>query len=292
MKDQNVRQPKIGLVLEGGAMRGLFTAGVLDVLMENGIMPDGAVGVSAGAVFGCNLKSGQIGRAIRYNKKYCKDPRYASFRSLIKTGDYYGAEFCYHTLPNELDPWDKEAYQKSPLVFYVTATDVLTGEAVYHRCDTGDEADIMWMRASASMPLFSKPVDIDGRLLSDGGTADSIPLRFMEEKGYLKNIVVLTQPKGFIKKANPFLPLIRVFLRKYPALIKALEHRPEHYNETLTYIEQKEKAGEIFVLRPPQALGVRAVDHDPSQLERVYQLGRATAERDLNALQNFLNRQK
>ena len=188
---------KIGLVLEGGAMRGMYTAGVLDVLMENEITVDGAIGVSAGACFGCNYKSRQIGRSIRYNLKYCRDPRYISIRSLLFSGDIYNAKFCYEELPVHLDPFDVEAYQKNPTEFYVVATDVNTGKAVYQRLDKGDGDDIQWIRASASMPLVSRIVKIGEQELLDGGIADSIPFEWFVANGYEKNIVVLTQPKGY-----------------------------------------------------------------------------------------------
>ena len=133
---------RTGLILEGGAMRGLFTCGVIDVFMENGIDFDGAVGISAGAVFGCNYKSRQIGRPRRYNEKYCRDKRYCSIRSLITTGDLYGADFCYRLLPDELDPFDREAFKNDPMEFYVGATDVKTGECVFHTCSDGEDADM------------------------------------------------------------------------------------------------------------------------------------------------------
>ena len=158
---------KRGLVMEGGAMRGMFTCGVIDVLMENGIDFNCAVGVSAGATFGLNIKSKQIGRGLRYNKIYCKDKRYASLRSLVKTGDIYNVKFCYDTLPYELDKWDYETFYSNPMEFYCVATDVSTGDAVYHKCDNYDPSpkgeDINWIRASASMPVVSRPVEIDGQ---------------------------------------------------------------------------------------------------------------------------------
>ena len=157
-------------------MRGMFTAGVLDVMMENGITFDGIIGVSAGAVFGCNYKSGQIGRTIRYNMKYCGDKRYCSFHSLITTGDLFGADFCYNRIPNELDKFDEPTYKQNPTEFYVTATDIVTGKAVYQRCDNADQYDLKWYRASASMPILSQISEIDGRKLLDGGISDPIPL--------------------------------------------------------------------------------------------------------------------
>ena len=158
---------KTALIMEGGAMRGMFTCGVMDVLMENGITFDGAAGISAGACFGCNFKSGQIGRPIRYNKEYCRDPRYCSFRSLILTGDLYNADFCYRELPEVLDPFDREAFAKNPMAFYVGATDVETGECVFHRCTDGSGEDMLWFRASASMPVVSRPVRIGDRVEAD-----------------------------------------------------------------------------------------------------------------------------
>ncbi|MBQ3573428.1 MAG: patatin family protein, partial [Clostridia bacterium] len=198
---------KIGLVMEGGAMRGMFTAGVIDVMMERGIAFDGAIGVSAGAVFGCNYKSHQIGRVIRYNKKYCRDKRYVSMRSLFKTGNLYGVEFAYHLLPEKLDPFDTDTFENSPMEFYVVCTDADTGEPVYHKCEKGDAEDLEWMRASATMPLAGDIVNIGGRNLSDGGTADSIPIEFFRSIGYEKNVVILTQPSGYKKTKNRFLPL-------------------------------------------------------------------------------------
>lgn len=279
---------KKGLVLEGGAMRGLFTCGVIDVFMENGIEFDGAIGVSAGACFGCNYKSKQIGRGLRYNKRFCKDPRYVSFRSLIMTGDIYNSEFCYERIPKYLDPFDTKTYRENPMEFYVVATDVNTGKAVYHRSDKGDERDIQWMRASASMPMFSKNVKIDGYELSDGGTGDSIPVQYFESIGYDRNVVVLTQPKGFVKKPNKFLPLIRLKLRKTPALVKALETRHIHYNKTTAYIREQELAGNMIVIRPRAALEIGPVEHNPDELERVYQLGRAEGEARLAEVKAFL----
>ena len=193
---------KTGLVLEGGAMRGLFTAGVMDTLMEKNIRFDGLIGVSAGAAFGCNYKSRQIGRVLRYNKRFCRDKRYCSLFSLLKTGDLFGADFCYRRLPDELDPFDRETYNNDPMAFYLVCTDVHTGLAHYQSCPVVDEKCFEWMRASASMPLVSRIVKVENGEYLDGAIADSIPLRFFETQGYSKNVVVLTQPAGFNKKAS------------------------------------------------------------------------------------------
>lgn len=278
---------KTGLIMEGGAMRGMYTAGVTDIMMEHNIHVDGAIGVSAGAVFGCNYKSCQPGRVIRYNTKYCRDPRYAGFRSLITTGDLYGVQFCYHELPDKLDPFDVDTFRQSPMEFYVTCTDVHTGKAVYHKCETGNAADMQWMRASASMPVVSRIVHIDGYSLLDGGIADPIPVRCFEHMGYTHNIVILTQPAGFIKQKNSMLPVIRAALRKYPKTVEAIADRHIRYNETLAYIAAREKDGGLLVLRPSRALEVGAREKDPEKLKEAYRLGRSDAEKRIGEIADF-----
>lgn len=280
---------KQGLVLEGGAMRGLFTAGVMDVLMENGIVFDGIVGVSAGAAFGCNYKSGQIGRVLRYNTTYCQDWRYCSFRSLIKTGDLYGADFCYHELPEQLDLFDDEAFQKNPADFYAVCTDCESGEPVYKKIQSAQYTDLEWIRASASMPLVSRIVDINGQKLLDGGISDSIPLRFMENSGYSNNVVVLTQPRSYHKKKNSLLPLMKLALKKYPKVVDAMARRHINYNETLAYIRKQEQAGKVFVISPDEKLDIGRTEKDPDKLREVYAIGRKAAEAKLGELKRFLH---
>lgn len=279
---------KTGLVLEGGAMRGLFTAGVLDVMMEHGISYDGAIGVSAGAVFGSNYKSKQIGRAIRYNKRFCGDKRYGSLSSLIRTGDIYETKFCYETIPTKLDIFDAKTYRENPMEFYVTCTDLVTGKPVYHPCMKGDAEDIRWMQASASMPIVSKIIHLDGYELLDGGISDSIPLKKIESMGYNRNVVILTQPLDFKKEKNKLLPIARILLRKYPKVIQAIADRHIRYNETTAYIRKKELRGEVFVIRPPEALHISSTESNPEELERVYQLGRRTAMEVIDDLKAYL----
>lgn len=279
---------KTGLVLEGGAMRGLFSAGVMDVLMEHQIAFDGAIGVSAGAAFGCNYKSRQPGRVIRYNTEYARDPRYCSLRSLFKTGDLFGADFCYHELPNKLDPFDTEAFQQNPMEFYVVCTDVLTGEAVYQKCGIADDECFEWLRASASMPLVSRTVEIGGRRMLDGGIADSIPLRYFEQIGYNKILVILTQPEGYRKKKNKALPLIRLSFRQYPKMVEALEKHHKKYNDTLAYVKKREREGAVLVLRPQDSLSIGRVEHNPERMRQVYDCGRKVALQSLEQIEAFL----
>ena len=277
---------KSGLIMEGGAMRGMFTCGVIDVFMEEGIDFDGAAGISAGAVFGCNFKSRQIGRPIRYNKNYCKDPRYCSMRSLLKTGDLYGVDFCYHELPDILDPFDAAAFKENPMDFYVGATNVGTGKILFHNCRDGGENDIQWMRASASMPIVSRPVQIGKYTLLDGGIADPIPFRFMEKKGYHRNVIILTQPLGYRKKKSS--PAIQALLRRYPAVAKTMSVRHRIYNRQLDQIRERELAGKAIVIRPAEDLRIGHTEKNPRELERVYQAGRSEAKRQLDKIRTFL----
>ena len=279
---------KTGLVLEGGGMRGLFTAGVMDVMMEQGIRFDGIVGVSAGATFGCNYKSHQAGRVLRYNIRFKDDPRYMGLRSLLCTGDLVGAEFSYHTMPRELDVFDTKAFHSDPTEFHVVCTDALTGEPVYHRIDQVDDEAFDWIRASASMPLVSRPVPLDGRLLLDGGISDSIPLRYFQGQGFDRNIVILTQPKGFYKKRTKLMPLFHLFMRRYPAIVRAMSRRHLMYNDELAYLEEQEKQGTILLIYPQDTLPIGRTEQDETKMRRVYAMGRQAAETMLPRIEQFL----
>jgi len=279
---------KKGLILEGGAMRGLFSAGVMDVLMENSIEFDGLIGVSAGACFGCNYKSRQIGRALRYNLQYCADPRYCSFRSLIKTGDLYGADFCYHYLPEKLDIFDEAAFNANPMEFHVVCTDVESGKAVYRALNHTDSDYMEWIRASASMPLVSRMVELEGRKYLDGGIADSVPLKYFESIGYDKNIVVLTQPADYQKSPNKLLPLMKLKMKKYPNLLRTIAERHTVYNENSRYIRERERQGAALVIRPDESLPVSRVEHDPDKLRLAYEIGRGAAERRIDEIKAYL----
>ena len=279
---------KTGLVLEGGALRGLFTAGVIDVLMEHDITFDGIVGVSAGAAFGCNYKSRQPGRVIRYNVRFAHEWRYCSLRSLLKTGDLFGGEFCYHLMPEQLDPFDWNTFEKDPTEFYAVATDLKTGEAIYKKIEEHSRESREWFRASASMPLVSKVVKIQGREMLDGGIADSIPLKFFQEKGYERNVVVLTQPEDYIKKPNKLMPLMRIGLHRYPKFLQAMERRHLMYNAQLDWVRQEEQKGNILVIRPQQKLAIEHVSHDREQMQHVYQQGRIITENKISDIKAFL----
>ena len=268
-------------------MRGLFTAGIIDVMMEAGVEPDGLIGVSAGAAFGCNYKSRQPGRAVRYNTRFAKDPRYSGLRSLIKTGDYFNAEFGYHIVPKEYDIFDTEAFEQNRLVFVFVCTDVMTGEAVYHQMDRVTFDELEWLRASASMPLASKVVEVGGRKLLDGGVADSIPLAYFERIGYERNVVILTQPEEYVKEPNRLMPLMRLALRKYPKMLEAMENRHLMYNQELEYVRQAEREGRCLVIRPDEKLPIGHISHDPENMRRVYEIGRRKGEKHLDQIIDF-----
>ena len=280
---------KKGLVMEGGGMRGMFVAGVCDVLMENGIVFDAAVGVSAGAAFGCNYKSGQIGRAIRCTAKHCRDKEYCSLQTLIKTGDLFGAKYCYHDIPEKLDVFDTKAFEENPMEFFVVCTDAVTGKTIYRKCDKADYTTLEWIRASASLPLISKVVEIDGYQLLDGGITDSIPLKFFCDSGFEKNVVILTQPADFTKKKSSNLFLLRRALRKYPKIAEAMERRHVMYNDTIKYIEEKEKKGQAFVIRPDGKLPAGRLDMKPDKLWATYNVGREVALRNLGKIKSYLH---
>lgn len=278
---------KRGLVLEGGAMRGLFSAGICDVLMEHDVWPDGLVGVSAGAAFGCNYKSRQPGRAIRYNMRFARDRRYSGLWSLLSTGNYFNAQFAYHTVPATYDVFDREAFRQNPMEFVVVCTDVATGLPVYKRLDEADTAAYDWIRASASMPLASRVVALDGYRLLDGGVSDSIPLAYFESQGYDRNVVVLTQPEGYVKQSSPLMPLMRMALWRHPRFLEAMARRPAMYNAQLDYVRQAEQQGRCLVVRPDGPIPIGHISHDAQLMKRVYDMGRTTGLRYLPAIADF-----
>lgn len=279
---------KKGLILEGGAMRGLFSAGVIDVLMENDIIFDGAVGVSAGAAFGCNYKSRQPGRVLRYNTRFCADKRYCGLGSLIKTGDIYNTDFCYGEVPLKYDIFDFETYKKNPMEFYVVCTDLESGKPVYHNYTGYESTGFDWIRASASMPLVSRIVEIDGCKLLDGGISDSIPVKFFESIGYNKNIAVLTQPKGYIKEKNHALPLIKMKYRHFPNFVKAVETRHLMYNSETAYAAERQSQGKLFIVQPEESLPIGHIEKDPKKLTEIYNIGREVALKKLSAIKEYL----
>lgn len=271
-------------MLEGGAMRGLFSAGAMDVMMEYGVHFDGIVGVSAGACFGCNYKSRQHGRAIRYNKLFAGDGRYCGFGSLIKTGNYYNAEFAYHIVPTQYDVFDADAYAANPMEYYVVCTDITTGKAVYKKCERFDHEMLEWIRASASMPVVSTVVEVGGLKLLDGGVSDSIPLRFFQQQGYTDNVVILTQPIDYVKRPLKAMPLVKWSLRKYPEMVAAMQNRHVMYNEQTAYVRSEEAQGRCIVIRPEAPINIGHFSINADEMQRIYELGREAALKKIDEI--------
>lgn len=279
---------KIALVLEGGGLRSLYTAGILDVMMENDIHVDCIIGVSAGALFGINYLSKQPGRVIRYNKAYGRNKNYMGLYSLITTGNVMNKEFCFDKLVNELDPFDYDEYNKSNIKFYATVTNVKDGKAEYIEInDLHDEKQMEYLRASGSMPLVSKIVRIDNEGYLDGAVGDSIPVVKALEMGYNKVIVVETRV-GDYRMPHKKRPYAKLWYRKYPEFLKAFIDRDVMYNKTLDTIEELEKDGKIFVIKPSEYVKISRVEKDPKVMDRQYNLGIDDGKKTIKYLKKYL----
>ena len=278
---------KVGLVLEGGAMRGMFTAGVLDVFLDEQIHIDGIVSVSAGALFGVNFPSKQKGRVLRYNKKYLNDKRYMGWHSLFTTGNIVNKDFAFYQLPFELDVFDQEAFARSGIDFYTVLTNVESGEAEYVKIHDAFE-QMETLRATSAMPFVSKMVEIDGKKYLDGGIADSIPLRFCQQLGYDKIIVILTRPLDYRKTPTNSL-IFNAFYRRYPKLVERLTNRYADYNRAVEDVIRLNEQGEIFVIRPSVTLPIRRIEKDIAKVQAMYDLGVADAKIAIPMLKQYLS---
>lgn len=277
----------LGLILEGGGMRGAFTAGVLDYWMSRGLWFQNVYGVSAGACQACSYLCRQPGRGLRVWVNYTDDPRFISLRSLLTTGDMIGAELNYDLVPRKLDPLDNAAFLASGARFTAVLTDVETGKPAYIPIRDMFE-DIDAVRASASLPLVSRMVTYRGRRYLDGGVSDSIPIRRAIADGCDRNVLVLTQAPGYRKEPNKALPLMKLRYGKYPGLVEAVARRHIMYNDALDFIKKEEAAGRLFVLRPDAPLNIGRVEKDPEKLTRIHDMGFAVAERNHQALLEFV----
>lgn len=280
---------KTCLVLEGGAMRDIYTAGVLDILMQNNIKFDAIIGVSAGALFGINYKSNQKGRAYRYNMKYINDKEYIGLYSYLTTGNIMNKSFCFDKLVNELDKFDYQAFKNNKTKFYVVVTNLLTGTPEYQELtDLNDQNQMEYLRASGSMQYVSKPVKINNNYYLDGATGDSIPIKYMEKLGFNKIIVVGTRPEGYKKQYKP--QPSKIFYKKYPKFIKALSNRPSMYNETIKYIEKKANNHEIIFIRPSQDLKVKRIEKNKKKLSSLYTLGQNDTKEIISTINKYLTK--
>ncbi len=280
---------QVGLVLEGGSMRGVYTAGVVDAFLDNDIEFSSVYGVSAGSCHGASLVSKQKGRAFRVNVDYLDDKNYCSIYSLLTTGNLFGSKMLFDTIPNELDLYDYAAFDAYAGKFILVVTNVETGEAEYIQMTSEYIRHKMaYMQASCSMPLVARIVEVDGRRYMDGCIADSIPIRRAAADGNQKNVVVRTRARGYQKEANSAMPLIRLFYRNYPAFVKGCAERHIHYNETLAFLDAEEKAGRVFLLAPTKECRVGSVCKDRRKLEALYETGYADAAARMDELKVFL----
>lgn len=279
----------IGLVLEGGGFRGMFTAGVLDVFMERGLAGFGSVwGVSAGALMATSYLSGQQGRSCRINLAFRDDKRYMSTYQLAKTGNIVGATFLYNEVQNDIDPFDYDTFNANPTRLFATVSDVTFGTPDYIEITSLPEK-MDYVRASASLPVVSRMVKVDGRLLLDGGTTDSVPLeRALREPGCSRAVVVLTQERAYRKGQTSLMPAARKLYEDFPYYLQAIESRPERYNAQREYIWSQEQAGNAFILAPERPVSVANMEHDGAKLLDLYLQGRDVALKRWDALQAFL----
>ena len=279
---------KIGLVLEGGAMRGMYTAGVLDTFLDKDFWVDGIISVSAGALFGVNYPSRQKERAIRYNKKFISDKRYISFKSLVSTGNIVNKDFAFYEVPFKYDVFDNKTFKESDIDFYVAVTNLQTAQAEYVKL-IDPLAQMEVLRATSAMPYVSRPVEIDGILYLDGAIADSIPVEQMQKLGYDKIIVILTRTLDY-RKSKPMAWIAKWFYRRYPHFADAVNQRYAMYNRQVENVIKLAEKGDIFVIRPSVDLKIKRIEKDPNKLQAMYELGMKDMQLQWENLLDYLNR--
>ena len=279
---------KIGLVLEGGAMRGMYTAGVLDIFLDKGFWVDGIISVSAGALFGVNYPSRQKGRAIRYNKKFISDKRYISFKSLVSTGNIVNKDFAFYEVPFKYDVFDNKTFKESDIDFYVAVTNLQTAQAEYVKL-IDPLAQMEVLRATSAMPYVSRPVEIDGIPYLDGAIVDSIPVEQMQKLGYDKIIVILTRTLDY-RKSKPMTWIAKWFYRHYPHFADAVNQRYAMYNRQFENVIKLAEKGDIFVIRPSVDLKIKRIEKDPNKLQAMYELGMKDMQLQWENLLDYLNR--
>lgn len=283
---------KVAMVLEGGSFRCQFTAGVLDVFMENGVEVPACYGVSAGALSGLNYKSRQIGRANRVNLAFCNDSRYMGAKSFATSGSVVGYDFLLNDIQDRLDPFDNDAFEKNPMSLYAVATDVVFGTPAYLPVENA-VLDVDALRATTSLPLMTQPVEMGDAIYLDGGVADSVPVEHvLEDAGFDRAIVVLTQDRTYKKGPYEFLAAVHARYAAYPYLLEALENRHERYNEQREHIWEYERQGRALVIAPPQPVEVGHIEHDPAKLLALYIQGRQEGKRRLDEVRAFISKER
>lgn len=279
---------KAGLVVEGGGMRGVYAAGVLDFFMEKDLYFTNNYGVSAGACHLCSYLSKQNKRAFRVNVDYLQDKRYCSVRSLIKTGDLFGAEMLYDIIPNQLDLFDYDAFKNNNANFYSVITNINTGKPEYIKINDLKN-DIIYIRASSSLPFLAQNVKIKDEYYLDGGISDSIPIKKSIDDGNKKNVVILTRDKTYRKSKISLIPFMKIKYKKYPNLINSMANRYIVYNQTLDFIEELEKSQDVFVIRPKNPVKIGRTEKNKEKLEALYNEGYNDAKDCYEELIKYLN---
>lgn len=279
---------KVGLVVEGGGMRGIYGCGVLDAFLENSISFPYGIGVSAGAANLASFVAEQEGRNYRFYTNYAFDDRYMSFKNYVTTGSFFGMDYIYSELNEVVDPIDFDKLVNTDTEYYVVAVDAVTSKPVYFsKEDVGKyKGDIF--KASSAVPAMCRPIEIDGKMYFDGGVADSIPVKRAMADGCDKIVAVLTRPRGYVKKPEMGKSIYSEILKDYPAIIKAMNVRHYIYNTTLEYLYKLEQEGKAFIFCPDQSERVTLITRNKEELITLYNEGKINAENRMEQLKEFM----
>lgn len=279
------------MVLEGGAMRNLFTCGVVDYFMDKRVFPESVVGTSAGAICGFNYASGAVGRMAYCNLEYRDDWRFMSLRSKLLTGNYVGSNFIFDTIPNQIEHLSMDWFAESPIKLTSVASDLTSGRADYFGYDVGDldfKHGQRYLIASSSVPFVNRPVDVDGKRLLDGGVCDSIPYAHGRPRYRGRQIIVLTRPRGYWQRPVRGMRIAHVLYRRYPQFLQRLQQRPDEYNAQMQEVARLHDEGEAYAIWPAADLDISMAERDTKKLFAAYELGVETAAKQWPAIAHYL----
>ncbi|GKU80854.1 patatin family protein [Niallia sp. NCCP-28] len=278
---------KIGLVLEGGGMRAVYTAGALEYFLEHDIHFPYVIGVSAGASYAASYLSKQMGRNKKVSLDYVKDPRYMSWRNFRHNRQFFGMDFIYDEIPSKIVPFDYETFYANSAQLKIGTTDVYTGESIFYGKEDYKEELLKVLRASSSLPFLAPPVAFKDKLLLDGGISASVPIDVAKQDGYTKNVVILTRNKGYRKSKSRFHYFVEKKYPQYNGLQKMMKERFFHYNKTMDYLDQEEKNGNIIIIRPLERLAVGRMERNPQKLSALYFQGYEDAKKAMHSIKQF-----
>ena len=280
---------QVGLVLEGGGMRGVYTAGILEFFLEQDLYFPYVIGVSAGACNAASYLSKQKGRNKTVTIEYASDPRYISWKNYFKNRQFFGMDFIFDEIPNKHVPYHYDVFYNNPSEFVVGTTDCLTGEPIYFKKQDYEMDLLTVLRASSSLPFIAPEIRFKDKILLDGGISDPIPIKKAQKDGFKKNIVILTRNEGYLKKPSKFHFLINRKYPEYKGLQHSLRKRYQIYNETVSYLENEEKAGNALIIRPSKPLKVGRMERNPERLEELYNQGYEDAKNSMSSILNYIN---